>query len=272
MPRAETQDDEAVRAVVYAPIRRATLADAAQARACVVAAFEHYIDRIGKPPAPMLLDFEAEIRAGHVWLLSDEGGVVGALVQYETELGFYIDTVAVVPSSQGKGAGRALLAFAEQEAVRRGYPSIYLCTNARMTENQVFYPRLGFVEYERKTAGGYDRVFYRKQLAAAREPERPDALPGSVRLVVTKTVAVADLGTVAFVGDAPIALESGGSHRVRVTRPDGRSVEAVASIEAVQKGSREFPALLFASLAADEVMPGSSITVLEAVAAAGPQR
>jgi hypothetical protein len=46
-----------------------------------------------------------------------------------------------------------------------GYTSIYLCTNSKMTENQVFYPRIGYVEYERKHEGGYDRVFYAKALA-----------------------------------------------------------------------------------------------------------
>jgi GNAT superfamily N-acetyltransferase len=87
------------------------------------------------------------------------------LVQYETSLGFYIDTVAVLPSSQGTGVGRALLQFAEHEALRRGHESIYLCTNSKMTENQVPYPRIGYREVERKAEAGYQRVFYRKQLA-----------------------------------------------------------------------------------------------------------
>jgi GNAT superfamily N-acetyltransferase len=146
-------------------VRLAAPADAAEVRACVVAAFEHYVERIGKPPAPMLLDFEAEIEANRVWIVYGDSGVVGALVQYETDLGFYIDTVAVLPSSQSKGVGRALLQFAEHEALRRGYRSIYLCTNSKMTENQTLYPRVGYVEYDRKNEAGYDRVFYRKQLA-----------------------------------------------------------------------------------------------------------
>jgi hypothetical protein len=33
-----------------------------------------------------------------------------------------------------------------------------------MTENQVLYPRIGYVEYERKYEAGYDRVFYSKAL------------------------------------------------------------------------------------------------------------
>ena len=145
-------------------IREAVITDLDAVKACVVAAFDVYTERIGKPPGPMLLDFAAEIEARHVWAAESRSKVVGVLIQYETEQGFYIDTVAVMPHLQGTGIGRTLLQFAEGEALRRGYDSIYLCTNVKMTENQAFYPRIGYVEYERKFDGGYDRIFYRKQL------------------------------------------------------------------------------------------------------------
>ena len=145
-------------------IREATACDVDAVKACVVAAFEIYIERIGKPPGPMLLDFASEINEKHMWLVESQNQVIGVLVQYETSQGFYIDTVAVEPHHQGAGAGKALFQFAEQEALRRGYDSIYLCTNVKMIENQVFYPEIGYVEYERKFDGGYDRIFYRKQL------------------------------------------------------------------------------------------------------------
>ena len=145
-------------------IRSARLTDAAAAAACVNAAFSPYIERIGKPPAPMLLDFPEIIAAGKVWVAEVAGQVAGVLVQYETEAGFYIDTVAALPELQGTGIGRALLLFAESEAARRGYRSLYLCTNLKMTENQALYPKIGYVEYERKLDQGYDRIFNRKQL------------------------------------------------------------------------------------------------------------
>ena len=147
-------------------IREASQIDAQAARECVTAAFELYVERIGKPPAPMLLDFAAEIEKKHVWLAEVNGKVMGVLVQYETEKGFYIDTVAVDPHDQGTGVGKELLQFAEQEAVRRGYNSLYLCTNIKMTENQLFYPRIGYVEYDRKLDEGYERIFYRKTLCS----------------------------------------------------------------------------------------------------------
>ena len=146
-------------------VRLAATSDAPAVLACVSAAFEMYIDRIGKPPAPMLLDYPKLIAERSVWVVERVAEIEGVLVQFETTDGFYIDTVASRPRARGTGVGRALLQFAEREATRRGYASVCLCTNSKMTENQVFYPRIGYVEYERKSEAGYDRVFYRKSLA-----------------------------------------------------------------------------------------------------------
>ncbi len=145
-------------------LRPANAADTAAVAGCVIAAFSPYVASIGKPPAPMLLDFAAVIAAGQVWVAESDGQVAGVLVQYEAVEGFYIDTVAVLPALQGRGIGRALLEYAELEALRRGYHSIYLCTNVKMTANQLLYPKIGYVEYARKFDQGYDRIFYRKQL------------------------------------------------------------------------------------------------------------
>lgn len=146
-------------------VRLASAVDAKAALECVAAAFGPYVARIGKPPGPMLLDYPSLIADGSVWIAERNAGIEGVLVQYETEHGFYVDTVASSPKARGTGVGRALLEFAEQEAAGRGFGSVYLCTNSKMTENQVFYPSIGYVEYDRKSDGGYERVFYRKQLA-----------------------------------------------------------------------------------------------------------
>ena len=145
-------------------VRAAHGGDAPAAAACVNAAFEPYVERIGKPPAPMLSDYAALAAEAKVWVAQRDEQMVGVLVQYETEDGFYIDTVASSPAARGTGVGRALLEFAEAEARARGFASIYLCTNSRMTENQALYPRIGYVEYDRRAQGGYERVFYRKRL------------------------------------------------------------------------------------------------------------
>lgn len=143
-------------------VRLAIAGDAIAARACVLAAFEPYISRIGRSPAPMHLEYPALVDARCVWVAEFSSQIEGVLVQYETPDGFYVDTVAVNPGVRGTGVGRALLEFAEDEAARRGFASIYLCTNSKMTENQVLYPRIGYVEYDRRNEAGYDRIFYRK--------------------------------------------------------------------------------------------------------------
>lgn len=148
-----------------ATVRPARADDLAAVQRCVNDAFTPYIARIGQPPGPMTIDHAAHIAAGNVWVALGGTGAVGVLVAYAAEDSLYIDTVAVSPTQQRTGAGRALLQFAEREARSRGFDAITLCTNLAMTENQVFYPRIGYVETERRRADGYDRVYYRKALA-----------------------------------------------------------------------------------------------------------
>ena len=147
-------------------IRQANSGDVPATRQCVSQAFTPYVSRIGKPPAPMLLDFDEHTRHSHVWVAESANEIVGVLVQYQTPEGFYIDTVAAAPHLHGRGVGRELLVFAEQEAQRLGFNSLYLCTNSKMVENQSLYAKVGYMEYERKHLAGYDRIFYRKPLVS----------------------------------------------------------------------------------------------------------
>ena len=75
-----------------------------------------------------------------------------------------LDNIAIRPDRQGQGLGRQLIAFAEDEARRLGYPELRLYTHEKMTENITLYGRLGFVETGRGQEAGYDRVFMTKRL------------------------------------------------------------------------------------------------------------
>jgi len=148
-------------------LRAATTEDAGGVAACVTAAYEHYVRRNGKVPAPMRDDYVEVIGAHDVAVVVDgQSEVVAALVVREAEEGFLLDNIAVRPDQQGTGLGRLLLELAEQKARAAGHDSLYLYTQEIMVENQALYERIGYVEYARRTELGLHRIYMRKLLTA----------------------------------------------------------------------------------------------------------
>ena len=145
-------------------IRAATAADASVIGQIVEQAYRHYIPRIGKPPGPMLDDHSARVSEGAVWVIEEGSTIAGVVVLLPRPDYLLLDNIAVAPARQGSGLGRRLLAFAEAEAVRRGYSEIRLYTHQTMTENQRLYAAIGYEETGRGTEAGYERVFMRKRL------------------------------------------------------------------------------------------------------------
>jgi len=145
-------------------IRAATAADASVIGQIVEQAYRHYIPRIGKPPGPMLDDHSARVSEGAVWAIEEGSTIAGVVVLLPRPDYLLLDNIAVAPARQGSGLGRRLLAFAEAEAVRRGYSEIRLYTHQTMTENQRLYAAIGYEETGRGTEAGYERVFMRKRL------------------------------------------------------------------------------------------------------------
>lgn len=146
-------------------LRLALASDARPARAIAEAAYAPYVPLIGRRPIPMEADFEGQIAKGQVHVAEEAGTVLGYIVFYESGGTMLLENIAVAPEATGRGIGRALIAHCEAEARRLGLPAIVLYTNAKMTANLALYPRLGFVEIERRHEHGFDRVFFRKTLA-----------------------------------------------------------------------------------------------------------
>ena len=144
--------------------RVGTRRDEGEITSCVCAAYLRHIERVGKQPWPMLQDYSSVIRTSQVHVVEREGRIFGVLELLVTDQGFLLDSIAVDPSAQGTGIGRQLLQFAEDEARRQGFESIYLMTNEKMTENQELYARIGYVLFDRQTVHGYSRVLMRKPL------------------------------------------------------------------------------------------------------------
>lgn len=144
-------------------IRLAAPSDLEQVETIVRAAYSGYIPRIGREPGPMLDDYASLIDQRRVHVLED-GGFVGVLVLVPEAATMLVDNIAVAPSTQGRGYGRLLLDFAEQEARRQGFQTIRLYTHALMTENLTLYFRLGYVETHRGEEKGFSRVYMSKPL------------------------------------------------------------------------------------------------------------
>lgn len=123
---------------------------------------------MGKPPGPMLEDYSEVIRQHQVFVLERQGELTGVVVLIEQAQGILLDNVAVQPRGQGQGYGRQLMEFAENEARNQGFRSIDLYTHECMIENIEMYKKLGYVETDRRTERGYQRVYMRKSLVAGK--------------------------------------------------------------------------------------------------------
>jgi ribosomal protein S18 acetylase RimI-like enzyme len=130
--------------------------------ALVKAAYGHYVERIGMLPRPMTDDYTEVVANKRVTVAESHGALVGVIVLTVDDEGFLVDNVAVAPSYRGKGLGRALLGFAEAEARRAGFDSVYLYTHEKMTENLAIYSRIGYVEYDRRSLGEFSLIYMRK--------------------------------------------------------------------------------------------------------------
>lgn len=141
-------------------LRRAVASDLPAIRALIDEAYAKYLTRMDKPPAPMLRDYGPSVEDGTTWVVGVP--VVGLITLYPRRDHLYIENVAVATEAQGRGLGRALMAFAEQHAASLGLHRLALVTHEVMTENQAIYARLGYVEVGRRAEDGYRRIYMEK--------------------------------------------------------------------------------------------------------------
>jgi len=147
-------------------IRRAVARDRTAVESIVHDAYSGYIERIGKPPGPMLDDYAALIANGSVTVLeASEGAISAIIVLLPKPDHLLLENIAVRPEQQGQGLGRRMIEFAEAEARRLGYRELRLYTHRKMSENIALYVRLGFDVTGAGREAGYDRVFMTKRVA-----------------------------------------------------------------------------------------------------------
>jgi ribosomal protein S18 acetylase RimI-like enzyme len=146
-------------------VRPATDEDVPALREIATAAYEGYVPRMGRAPAPMTADYAQAVGSGHAWVAANSQVVVGFIILIPQPGRLLLENVAVRPAAQGRGVGAQLLALAEHEAHRLGLGEVQLYTNEAMTENLAYYQRHGYTETGRAEQDGFRRVFFRKRLA-----------------------------------------------------------------------------------------------------------
>jgi ribosomal protein S18 acetylase RimI-like enzyme len=145
-------------------IEIATAEDHDQLRTLFRTTYMKYVSRIGKEPEPMTADYGPMIERGLVFVIREGTTIIGAVVLENREGHLHLDSLAVSPEHQGRGVGRRLLKFAEEEALRRRLNEIRLFTNEKMWETIAIYTKCGYKETARKEESGFKRVYFSKTL------------------------------------------------------------------------------------------------------------
>ena len=146
-------------------IRKATSEDEVSVRLCAEDAYEQYVEAIGRKPAPMVADFGSLIASGSVYVAAEtDGELIGFIVFFYEDDQVMLENVAVRSNAAGKGVGKRLITFCEEQAKQYGKKRIKLYTNEKMSDNLTIYPHLGYREIDRRTEDGFNRVFFEKSL------------------------------------------------------------------------------------------------------------
>ncbi|MFB4283005.1 GNAT family N-acetyltransferase [Nonomuraea sp. MTCD27] len=143
-------------------MRLAEQSDVVAVERLVRDAYTPWIEVIGMRPLPMEADYAALVAAGRVHVTD---GLEGLVVLVPEDGVLLVENVAVRPELHGKGIGRALMAYAEDEARRLGLRALRLYTNVRMAANIALYESLGYVETGREGIEGRAAVLMRKELS-----------------------------------------------------------------------------------------------------------
>lgn len=132
---------------------------------CAELAYEPYVEAIGRKPAPMVADFAKLISEKKVYIEKDgEQNLTGFIVFFVTDDLMHLENIAVMPFAHGKGIGRKLMKYCEDSAIALGLDEIELYTNEKMVANLSIYPKLGYIQTERRLEDGFHRVYFRKTL------------------------------------------------------------------------------------------------------------
>lgn len=140
----------------------------------VIRASFAYMDGVIDPPSSAhrltadLLREKASAETCFLAKAAEANAIIGCAFLADHGDRFYLGKLAVLPSWQGKGVGRALMMAVEAYARQAAKPVIELQTRVELTDNHRAFAALGFAETGRTAHAGYDHptsVTMRKAIA-----------------------------------------------------------------------------------------------------------
>lgn len=136
-------------------VRLAREDDADAIAALTREAYAKWVEVIGREPLPMQVDYSVAVRR-HRFDLLHVGDRLAGLIETVPDGGYLlIESLAILPTFQGRGFGKRLLALAEHLAATSAFAGVRLYTNKLMIENIRLYEKLGYkVDHETPRNGG----------------------------------------------------------------------------------------------------------------------
>lgn len=136
-------------------LRIAGPSDAAAIRDLTRQAYAKWIERIGREPLPMGVDYAEAVLQHRFDLLEAAGQLAGLVETAPSDRSLLVVNLAIAPDMQGRGLGSRLLKHAEDLAVVAGLDGVRLYTHQRFEENLRFYAARGYgVDREETISGG----------------------------------------------------------------------------------------------------------------------
>ena len=142
--------------------RKAKLEDHKIIMAIALKAYEKYVERMGKEPAPMRPVIQKE---DVVFVYEDNKQVIAFAILVKINDEIILDSIAVDPPHQKKGIGNYFIKFIEEYLMEQKVNKYQLYTNEKMFENIDWYQKIGFKIFKKVTEKGYNRIYFEKQLS-----------------------------------------------------------------------------------------------------------
>ena len=142
--------------------RRAKLEDHEIIKVIALKAYQKYVERMGKEPAPMRPVFEKE---DEVFVCEKDKQIVAFAIIVKINDQIILDNIAVDPAYQNKGIGNNFIEFIEQYLIKQGVNKYQLYTNEKMFENIDWYQKIGFKIFKKVTEKGFKRIYFEKKLS-----------------------------------------------------------------------------------------------------------